>query len=107
MNDEISVPSDNEEEIFSKKKSVFSTFKLDTKAALSKSFENDFNLTKINKLFKDKDELAKVKKLLCSLYPRLMKIFLAEACDSTYPNIGYNDFIIWCKECKFFANDHK
>ena len=103
---ELAAPSDDEEEIFDKAKSVFRNFKLDGEAVLRRAFENDWQLTKIPKLVKDKEELAKVKNLLGSLYPRLKNLFLAEACDSAYPNVGLNDYAVWCRRCNFLAKEH-
>ena len=103
---ELAAPSDDEEELFDKQKSVFRTYKLDTEASLRRSFENDWKLAKIPKLVKDKEELAKVKNLLGSLYPRLKNMFLAMACDSAYPNFSFNDYSVWCQRCNFLAKEH-
>ena len=97
--------SDDEEEIFDKSKSVFKNFKTDTEALLKRTFENDWRLTKIPKLIKDKDELSKVKSYLCSIYPRLKNMFLTMACDSAYPNFSFNDYQVWCQKCKFESKE--
>ena len=97
--------SDDEEEVFDKAKSVFKNFKTDTEALLRRSFENDWRLTKIPKLVKDKEELHRVKVYLGSIYPRLKNMFLALACDSAYPNFSFNDYSVWCQKCTFLNKE--
>ena len=97
--------SDDEEEVFDKAKSVFKNFKTDTEALLRRSFENDWRLTKIPKLIKDKEELSRVKAYLCSIYPRLKNMFLAMACESAYPNFSSNDYSAWCTRCNFKSKE--
>ena len=47
----------DEEESFDKANSVFKTYRVDTITSLERMFENDFKLTKIPKIIKDKDIL--------------------------------------------------
>ena len=97
--------SDCEEEGFEKGKSVFKNFKVDTDTRLRKAFENDWALTKIPKLVKDKEELERVKELLKGEYPRLKNMWLAMTCDSSYPNFSFNDYAVWCQSCKFLPKE--
>ena len=79
--------------------------KVDTDARLRKAFENDWALTKIPKLVKDKEELERVKELLKGEYPRLKNMWLAMTCDSSYPNFSFNDYAVWCQSCKFLPKE--
>ena len=97
--------SDCEEEGFEKGKSVFKGFKVDTDASLRKAFENDWKLTKVPKLVKDKEELEQIKELLKGEYPRLKNMWLAMTCESSYPNVSSNDYAVWCQRCNFLSKE--
>ena len=51
-------------------------------------FENDFRLTKIPKIVKDKDQLQKVKTSLLEHYAFIKNMYLALTCNSVYPAIN-------------------
>ena len=85
---------------------MFRNFKLDTPQLLEKMFENDFKLTKIPKLVKDKDQLQKVKTSLLENYAYIKNLFLVLTCDSQYPNINQADYLYWTSLCKFLEKPH-
>lgn len=65
-------------------------------------FEFDFNLTKIGKLIKDKDAIAQLKSTLRGFYPMLKNVYLSIVCDSVYPNLNLNDFLIFASRLDLF-----
>ena len=76
------------DEVFDKGKSLFKNYKLDTPQLLEKMFENDFRLTKIPKIVKDKDQLQKVKTSQLEHYAFIKNMYLALTCNSVYPAIN-------------------
>lgn len=91
---------------FDKAKSVFKNFKIDSPQLLEKMFENDFRLTKIAKLVKDKDQLAKVKAALLENYEYIKNTYLYLSFDSHYPCINQQDYIYWTQCCAFLDKAH-
>ena len=75
-------------------------------ALIHKMFLNDYKLTKIPKIIKDKDQLAEVKEKLDSYYMRIKNMFLVLSCDSSYPNLTSNDYLIFTQKCDFLNKDH-
>ena len=69
-------------------------------------FENDFRLTKIPKLIKDKDQLAKVKSALQDHYEYIKNTYLFLSSDTQYPCINQADFLYWTQCCDFLAKQH-
>ena len=94
------------DEVFDKGKSLFKNYKLDTPQLLEKMFENDFRLTKIPKIVKDKDQLQKVKTSLLEHYAFIKNMYLALTCNSVYPAINQADYLYWIQMCRFLEKPH-
>ena len=90
------------DEAFDKSRSVFKNYKLDSNVQFNRMFEFDYNLTKISKIIKDKETIAQLKNTLRGLFPMLKNIYLSMVCDSVYPNLNLNDFLIFASKLDLF-----
>jgi len=98
--------SSDDDSGFDKSKSIFKPFRLDTPHSLHRMFEHDFRICKVNKLVKEKEDYLSVKAVLSKHYPMIKNMFLATTVDSSYPNLSFNDYTLWCQKCNFVDKNH-
>ena len=83
---------------FEKHKSVFKDFRDDTPELIEECLEHDFLLWKLEKFEKDPEERLKVIEIMKENGDILKNLFVVCACNSHFPQVGKEDFLLNIKE---------
>lgn len=95
--------SDDDEGVFDKAKSVFKSFKGDTKSMIKKMIEKDFEMCKLSKILKDEQDMKSTMEIVEKNYDKLKNVFVNLSIHSSqFPNVGSNELEKWAHECDFY-----